>query len=145
MDIESRFWQLCDEVAARWEECCRTVADEHTSDSACEEARRAYENAMIEIIPLVEGHPEARSVFVQCFSQLVLWERSAPWDLVPFCMRRLRFPEIPELIRRDAQGREGTAYYASRMNYWSSVNHAYLDEVWECALGFEFYRHEFED
>ena len=57
-------------------------------------------------------------------------------------MRRLRFPEIPELIRRDADAHTGTAYYADRMNYWSAINHAYLDKVWESAICFDFYRHE---
>ena len=57
-------------------------------------------------------------------------------------MRRLRFPVIPELIRRDADAHKGTAYYADHMTYWSAINHAYLDKVWESAICFDFYRHE---
>jgi hypothetical protein len=58
-------------------------------------------------------------------------------------MRRLRFPEISELIRRDAEAHgRWSAYYIDHMAHWSSINHAYLDEVWECAGRYEFYRHE---
>jgi hypothetical protein len=79
---------------------------------------------------------------VRCFSELVLWKRPSPYLLVAFCMRRLRFPEIPELIHCDADSHKRTAYYADHMNYWSAINHAYLDEVWESALCFDFYRPE---
>jgi hypothetical protein len=45
-------------------------------------------------------------------------------------MRRLRFPEIPELIHRDADSHgRASAYYLGHMNYWSEINHAYPDEV----------------
>jgi hypothetical protein len=54
-------------------------------------------------------------------------------------MRRLRFPEIQELIHRDAAEHKGTAYYADRMNYGSSINHAYNDAVWEDAGMWAFY------
>src|SRR5207237_435649 len=75
---------------------------------------------------------------------LVLWRRHAPWPLAGFCMRRLRFPEIKELIHRDADEHKGTAYYADRMNYWSSVMHAYYDAVWEDARMWAYYAHELE-
>src|SRR5262249_26296571 len=103
---------------------------------------QASEQAMVEIIKLVESNPEKRPTFVRCFSDLVLGRRPAPYLLVAFCMRRLRFPEIPQLIHRDAEAHKGTAYYADHMNYWSAINHAYLDDVWESAICFDFYRHE---
>ena len=46
------------------------------------------------------------------------------------------------LIHCDAEAHKGTAYYATHMNYWSAINHAYLDDVWESAICFDFYRHE---
>ena len=94
---------------------------------------------------LVESNPERRETFVRCFSDVVLWQRPAPYMLVAFCMRRLRFPEIPELIQRDAETHKGTAYYADHMNYWSGINHAYFDKVWESAICFDFYRHEVDE
>jgi hypothetical protein len=100
---------------------------------------------MVEIMRLVERHPDDRALFVRCFSELVLWRRDGPWMLVPFCMRHLRFPEIPDLIARDADEHKGTAYYASHMNHWSAINHAYLDRVWECAFMYDFYAHELVD
>ena len=139
MDAEARFWELCDEVnrldQANWEASRLDV--EVASDC------RSYERPMVEIIELVEANPEHREAFVRCFCDLVQWKRLAPMSLVAFCMRRLRFPEIPELIRHDAasHGRM-SAYYINHMAHWSSINHAYLDEVWEKAGMWAYYEHE---
>src|SRR5438105_1219491 len=142
MDIESQFWKLCDDAARHDEASMRAVSDDTASPEDVEKEALASEKAMVEIIDLVEKHPEHRPIFVRCFSDLVLWKRQVPYLLVAFCMRRLRFPEIPELIDRDASEHKGTAYYASHMNHWSAINHAYLDEIWENAICFEYYKHE---
>jgi hypothetical protein len=127
MDLESQFWELCDE-AGRLE---RAHGD-----------NLSYERPMVEIIALVKRHPQHRDLFVRCFSRIVLWERPAPWSLAAFCMRRLRFPEIQDLVHRDAEEHLGTAYYAGHMNYWSCIMHAYNDAVWEEADMWSFYAHE---
>ena len=142
VEVEARFWELCDIASRHDESRHRKLCDESVSPDEAELEARACEQAMVDIIGLVEKHPEHRWTFVRCFSDLALWKRRASFLLVPFCMRRLRFPEIHELLAQDAKAHEGTAYYASHMNYWSAVNHAYLDEVWESALCFDFYRHE---
>jgi hypothetical protein len=126
-DVEAKLWSLCDEAMRL--------------DTGSFNARDS-ERLMVEIIELVEQHPEHRATFVRCFSDLVLWRRPGPSMLVPFCMRRLRFPEIPELIRRDAHAHKGTAYYADHMNHWSAINHAYLDRVWEYADMYDLYARE---
>lgn len=97
---------------------------------------------MVDIIGLVESHSGHRDLFGRCFSQIVLWQRPAPCSLAAFCMRRLRFPEIEELVHRDAEDHVGTAYYASHMDYWSAIMHAYHDAVWEEADMWAFYAHE---
>lgn len=141
-EIEIRFWELCEEANRRDESCHRKLCDDSVLADEVELEARAAERAMVEIIDLVEKNPEHRPIFVRCFSDLALWKRKAPFLLVAFCMRRLRFPEIPELLARDAKEHEGTAYYASHMNYWSAISHAYLDEVWESAACFDFYKNE---
>jgi hypothetical protein len=141
-DIEARFWDLCDLATKHDDAHFRKLVDDSVSPDEAHAEAHALEQAMVEIIRLVEASPEHRSTFVRCFSDLVLWKRRAPFLLVAFCMRQLRFPEIPHLIHRDAQAHKGTAYYADHMNFWSAINHAYLDEVWENALCFDFYRHE---
>ena len=141
-DIEARFWELCGQALRHEDAHYRILEDDSESPDEAHSEIQASEQAMVEIIELVEANPDYRSTFLRCFCDLVLWKRPAPYLLVAFCMRRLRFPEIPELIRRDADAHKGTVYYADRMNYWSAINHAYLDEVWECAGCFDFYRHE---
>jgi hypothetical protein len=128
VDVEARFWELCAEATR--------LDDEIWSDC------RGHERPMVEIIELVERHPEQRDLFVHCFCEVAMWRRPAPWSLVAFCMRRLRFPEIKELIHRDAAEHEGTAYYANHMNYWSTVMHAYHDAIWEEAAMWAYYSHE---
>ena len=142
LDVEARFWELCDRATRHDEAHCRKLSNDAVSPDEAHMEARASEEAMVEIIRLVESNPEHRPTFVRCFSDLVLWKRPAPILLVAFCMRRLRFPEIPELIRRDAVAHDGTAYYADHVNYWSAINHAYFDEVWESAMCFDFYRQE---
>lgn len=144
-DVEARFWELCDRAKCHDDAHCWKLGDDSVSSDEAHAEARACEQAMVEIIQLVESNPEGRETFVRCFSDLVLWKRSAPYLLVAFCMRQLRFPEIPQLIHRDAEAHKGTAYYANHMNYWSAINHAYLDNVWECAICFDFYRHEVND
>lgn len=130
MDIEAQFWRLCNE-ADRLDQahgdCC------------------SYEKPMVEIIDLVERNPGHRDLFVRCFSEIVLGQKPAPWSLPAFCMRRLRFPEIQELVHRDAKDHAGTAYYARHMNYWSKIQHAYDDAVWAEADMWAFYAHELQD
>ena len=145
LDIEARFWELCDRATRHDEAHYRKLTDDSVSPDEAYLEARASEQAMVEIIKLVEANPEYRPTFVRCFSDLVLWKRPAPYLLVAFCMRRLRFSEIAHLIHRDAEAHEGTAYYANHMNYWSAINHAFLDEVWESALCFDFYRHEVKE
>ena len=142
LDIESQFWELCDRTTRHDEAYSQKLGDDSVSPNEAYLDAQASERAMVEIIKLVEANPEHRPTFVRCFSDLVLWKRPAPYLLVAFCMRRLRFPEIPLLIHCDAETHEGTAYYANHMNYWSAIGHAYLDEVWESALCFDFYRYE---
>jgi hypothetical protein len=140
MDVEARFWELCDE-ANRLQNANRSASrlrEEVALDC------RSYEQPMIEIIELVEHHPEYRDLFVRCFSEIVLWRRDAPYELAGFCMRRLRLPEIKDLIHRDADEHKGTAYYTNHMNYWSSVMHAFYDAVWEDAGMWAYYAHELE-
>ena len=142
LDIEAQFWELCDRATQHADAHYRKLTDDAVSPDEAHMEAQASEQAMVEIIKLVEANADDRETFVRCFSDLVLWRRPAPFLLVAFCMRRLRFPEIPELIRRDAEAHKGTAYYANHMNHWSAINHAYLDKVWENALCFDFYRHE---
>jgi hypothetical protein len=141
-DVEDRFWELCDEAVRHDEASYQKSVDESASGDEVQSEDRAAERAMVKIIELVEANPGDRETFVRCFSQLVVGDRRQPFLLVAFCMRRLRFPEIPELIHRDADAHKGTGYYATRMNYWSAINHAYLDKVWENADSFDYYAHE---
>lgn len=140
MDLQSEFWKLVGEAKRRDAEASRILTGDDSDVTV--DSNRMVEPVYAAIVRLVQGHPEAREEFVRCFSELVLWKREAPWMLVPFCMRALRFPEIQQLLHDDMDAHRGTAYYARRMNYCSSVMHAYNDNVWEDAIAFDYFSHE---
>jgi hypothetical protein len=139
-DAEARFWELCDRATRHDEAHLRKLHRENAPDDEVIAEAEAFEQSMVEIIEFVEANPEHRETFVRCFGDLVQWKRRSPMDLVAFCMRRLRFPEVPELIRRDAEAHgRMSAYYIDRMAHWSSIGHAYSDFVWEDAHRWAYY------
>ena len=140
VDISCQFWTLVDKANRLDGEAHRILSDD--ASEVIVDSNRMVEPAYVEIVQLVKDHPERRSEFVGCFSELALWKRRCPWMLVPFCMRALRLPEIQELLQRDMEANQGTAYYARRMNYCSSVMRAYYADVWEDATSFDFFAHE---
>ncbi|MGL6074530.1 MAG: hypothetical protein ACRC8S_10250 [Fimbriiglobus sp.] len=146
LEVEVRFWELCDRATQHDEAHCRKAHRENAPDEEVFAEAQAFEQSMVEIIWFVEANPEHRKTFVRCFCDLVQWKRSSPMDLIAFCMRRLQFSEIPELIQRDSEAHGPmSAYSINHMAHWSSINHAYVDEVWESAWRFDFYRHEVAD
>ena len=56
-----------------------------------------------EVLEYVASRPEHRDEFVECFRELVLGERE-PWEVVYWCMRRLKWPEVYEMARADLEG-----------------------------------------
>lgn len=142
-NVESSFWELCEWATRHDDAHFRKAHRENAPDEEVLAEAEACERSMVAIIELVETHPEHRATFVRCFCDLVEWKRAAPFDLVAFSTRRLRFPEIPEFIARSAESHgRMSAYYIDHMAHWSSINHAYLDKVWESARRFKFYQHE---
>ena len=139
MDVESQFWQLVDHAIDLDAEAS---VDVDGDVNAGFDSNRLLEPTFLSICQLVSGNPRDRSVFVCCFTELVLGKRQSPWMLVPFCMRALRMPEIEQALACEMDAIRGTARYASMMNYCSAVMHAFHDDVWEHAVAFEYFAHE---
>ncbi len=139
MDVATQFWTLVDAANELDAEAWRILNDDNEDPI---DSNRTVEPTYLAICKLVEHHPAERHVFVRCFEELVLGKRKSPWMLVPFCMRVLRMPEIKDTLSREMDETQGTARYASLMNYCSSVMHAYHDEVWENAIAFDSFAHE---
>ncbi len=53
MDVESRFWELCDEAVRLGDANFETAQRDASVAMDC----RSYERPMVEIIQLVERHP----------------------------------------------------------------------------------------
>lgn len=139
MDVESQFWSLVDAAneldvyARRIERDTEEPIDSH----------RMVEPTYLAICKLVTDHPAERDVFVRCFSELVTQNRKSPWMLVPFCMRVLRLHEIKDVLHCEMHRRKSDVVaYTTMMSYCSSVMHAYNDDVWENAIGFDTFAYE---
>ena len=99
MSKEAQFWELVaaaknaeDQESAFWANDPPDVVDPPD----------LLTQALAAVVRFVERHPDHRDTFVRCFIELALWQQPAPWDLVPFCMRQLRFPEVQAAIHSDA-------------------------------------------
>jgi hypothetical protein len=95
----------------------------------CAHAEPCY----VEILRLFRANTNHRDLFVGWFIDLAVGTREGPHDLVPFCMRELRLPEVREAVLRHYEALEAQRLHPRYMNYMSKVNHAYDDAVWELA------------
>jgi hypothetical protein len=73
--IRERFWDLCSQA----EEACDGPDLDPT---------------LVEFLRLVESCPEARPELTACFIDLVRHPRRGPWEVVEFCMHRLRWAGV---------------------------------------------------
>ena len=70
---------------------------------SCLEADEAFQGvddgrpSLTRVLQLVQSAPGARQEFIQCFADLIQGRRRGPWEVVYFCMRHLRWPEVYEL------------------------------------------------
>ena len=134
MLIDTEFWALVDTANKLDAEAFR-INESEVADFL--DSNRYVEPIYLAICDLVNQHPASRELFVQFFCELMLWNRNSPWMLVPFCMRVPRLPEVRIALAEDMDAHRGSAYYARRMNYCSSIMHAYFDDVWKDAMLFD--------
>jgi hypothetical protein len=129
-NIEARFWKLVEEA--------RRIDLESDDQRVCEPS-------MIQVIELVQSHPEHRAFFIGAFAELVEGAKPSMPDFLPFCMRSLRMPEVIAAVNADMRRRkEGTSEFARRMDFYSDMFHAYQDAVWKDADLWPFYAHELQ-
>ena len=139
MALETEFWALVDTANELDAEAAR-INDDDSAEPV--DSNRYVESTYVAICDLVAQNPKSRELFVRCFCHLMLWQRKSPWMLVPFCMRVLRLHEVRTALTNDMDSHGGTPHYARRMNYCSSIMHAYLDGVWKDAIMFDTFAHE---
>lgn len=60
LDIEARFWELCDRSTRHDEAYSRKLGDDSVSPEEARLEARASEQAMVEMIRLVEENPDHR-------------------------------------------------------------------------------------
>ena len=101
---------------------------------------RALEPSLVAILQLVQERPEARLFFVEKFVEIAVGRLEAPTELVPFCMRELRFPEVRQAVAKHFDELHAIQRHARYMNFCSDVMKAYDDFVWEDADLWDYFR-----
>ena len=124
------FWSLCE----------KAYEIDLTTDNSLD-----YEKHMIEIIELVQSHPELRTEWIDCFKKAINdFEADIPLELIPFCMRSLRFNEIRDHVVALRQEHQNDARQIRDGDYWNNIMHAFDDSVWEDADFWPYYHHELQ-
>lgn len=108
--------------------------DEHLGDV------RAMEPLLVQMLGLVRDHPAKQRFFEDRFIRMATWDLLSPPELVPFCMRELRWPEVLRAVRAKFDQLHSINSHARYMNYCSHVTRAYNDFVWEEACMWDYYR-----
>lgn len=108
--------------------------DEHLGDV------RPMEPPLVKILDLVRNHPAKQKFFEERFVRMATWDLLSPPELVPFCMRELRWPEVLRAVRSKYDLLHSTNSHARYMNYCSHVTRAYTDFVWQAACMWDYYR-----
>src|SRR5215469_15539455 len=108
--------------------------DEHLGDI------RPMEPPLVKILDLVQNHPAKQKFFEEQFVRMATWDLLSPPELVPFCMRELRWPEVLRAVRERFDLLRSTNSHARYMNYCSQVTRAYTDFVWEDEGMWDYYR-----
>jgi hypothetical protein len=101
----------------------------------------SIEPALLDVLNWLKGHPQCRKEFVEVLLSTISDQADrldVPWELLPFCMRELRWPEIQAGLTRALDE-------AVQRNDWRAIPiftsglEAYEPE-WSDAALFDYYR-----
>jgi hypothetical protein len=126
------------DVAATFTTLCQHACDTDATTLNV----RAIEPTLVAILDLVQAHPEQQNLFVTLFLAVAEGSIKTPRQLLPFCMRTLRYPEIKALLLVECAQDQTTERFRRRMNFISEVLHAFDDPIWQDADLWEYYAHE---
>ena len=119
-------------------EALRQAVIKADEESMCD--CRPMESPLVQMLEFVRNHPEERDYFVDRFVRIAIGELDAPPELIPFCMRELRYPEVLQAVRSLYESLQAENKHAGYMNYCSHVTKAYSDFVWEEGSMWDYYR-----
>ena len=107
LELEHRFKDLCAEVLRQY--------DDRSGETICEPIDT--EPHLIDLLHLIESHPDHRDVFVSLFLQVAHWFIPSPWFLLGFCMIRLRYPEVYRSLFDEFEDGMKRESFGRRFNY----------------------------
>jgi len=88
MSATEHFWQLVSDATI-------AVCDpEHPSTPD-------FEPQLLKVLQFVKASPEARRELGQAFVEMVTDLERGAWEIIQFCMRELRWPEVRQALQRE--------------------------------------------
>jgi len=68
---------------------------------ACDQLGSAteFEPFLVRVLTYVKAHPSLNGNFRTAFIQMLDNPQKGPWELIPFCMHELRWPEVEAAAR----------------------------------------------
>ena len=119
-NLSADFFGLCEEVSSVFGRGC---------------GLNIIEPYLLKILEFSKKHPEGRIELVKCFNRIIEDRSAGPLEIVIFCMRELRWPEVEkEAIDRLTS--------CDDLRVQSAMNNvlAVYDEEWEDADFYEYYQ-----
>lgn len=104
-------------VIDQFDVLCRK-ADEAYS----EELDVSYESTLLDILEFVKQHPESKFEFVNKFIEMLSTSKG-PIEVVAFCMRELKWPEIKEFVVQQMNSSKDPRSEALRATITAYDNH----------------------
>jgi hypothetical protein len=125
MDAIEQFWRLCDEaIDAAKRGNWLNAAD--------------IEPACLQLLQLIQTHPERRSDFERTFCQLWTKQKVYAADILSFCMHTLRWPVVRQFMEEERQAALVVKPHDSRFIQAEHVLESFSDD-WEDTDLYPYY------
>ena len=118
-DLGTKFLKLCEDVSEVFGRGC---------------GLNLIEPHLLKVLDFSRENPEARMELAECFKKILRDRSAGPLEIVIFCMRELRWPEV----EKEATDRLVSSDDLRVQSAMNSVLAVYDDE-WEDADFYEYY------
>ena len=107
----------------------RAAADLDATNSV-----RSVEPSLLQMLRVVEDHPELRAAFERAFIELC--DSPSPKEIVQFCMRKLQWPAVREHVAGAMRATKDTRFRSTMQQVLDVYDDEWADaDLWEYYSG----------
>lgn len=122
--IEETFWKMCEET------------DDFERENLDTPLLEPY---LLNILNFVKNNPEHEALFKEFFVQIGNRKKPHIAEILLYCMRELRYPEVKEAVNRHFKELGGPSKVPRLIGFVSDINWVYEEEPWEDAIFFKYH------